>query len=93
MFLTECFWKENFLQMIKPGWAKSYSQLVGLPSSQPLIKPDHYQAIIRHSCVAIFVKISRYMLRDEKKEDDDWKINQCVELKSPDHRISKEATV
>lgn len=31
------------------------------------------------------------MLRDEKKEDDDWKINQCVELK--DHRISKEATV
>ena len=33
------------------------------------------------------------MLRDEKKEDDDWKINLCVELKSPDHRISKEARV
>ena len=35
----------------------------------------------------------RYMLRDEKKEDDDWKSEPICGVKRPERWISEEATV
>ena len=43
--------------------------------------------------VIIFVTIFRYMLRDEKKEDDDWKNQPVCGFKRPEQWNSKEATV
>lgn len=43
--------------------------------------------------VVIFVTIFRYMLRDEKKEDDDWKSEPICGVKRPEQWISEEATV
>ena len=42
---------------------------------------------------SFFVTMFRYMLRDEKKEDDDWKSKPICGVKRPEQWISEEATV
>lgn len=58
-----------------------------------LFVPSKNLGIINYRSMVIFETIFRYMLRDEKKEDDDWKNQQMCGVERPEHWISEEATV